>query len=597
LLLDFGERIDVTERIKIMFKPIFRSFIAAGVLLCSATLWAEEPKVDEINQPSTDDALRVAVVLNYAHASLYKIIAHNDKIVLDEEYSLILNNIDLTKIDDKEIVDLLQKLLDTLTFYKLQDRHKEKFIAEYEKNLTNALSNSFNESFNVHGSSLSGITFNLLAGAGGAYANYRENKKRYREKLDDDFWVLGNKAISELNEIRKLFLNVYWKLMKRHNIPDKHRITEKQLKYYFNAVKDEDFERRYRKLNRVKSEFSAYPHFWYYFGLAAESVNKKGAALKSYETYLSLGQQYFREDEIHSSVLLHKFNLNSYTTRDKKIRILNKIHKLSPYASAKNIYSALQFTKLGELARATSLLQINIDNELSVSLNKRLQAEVAIKNKREYEGFISQMVSLDTVRNQDVLYLFDKQPYAKAFEKFMPQLLGVKFDINNVEIDGEDLVDKATNYFTSDLYRLRMPVRWFLDEFDKGDIELSIGKEKLSVQKNVYNRESKTIDIYFNSPHSKEDIIENNKDLNVKIVVNHPAYPVTIYGKISIIKKEIDKSYLSKKYTEALVAIKIGEDNSEGKTTDATLSYKHIKLLTKNVCYKYESSRIVSGCN
>jgi hypothetical protein len=51
------------------------------------------------------------LALNYLHASLNKIKMYNDKRVLEDEYDNIINNINLTAINDKEIVDIITKLM------------------------------------------------------------------------------------------------------------------------------------------------------------------------------------------------------------------------------------------------------------------------------------------------------------------------------------------------------------------------------------------------------------------------------------------------------------------------------------------------------
>ena len=78
-----------------------------------------------------DSALETAVALNYCHMSLYKIIQYNDRIVLDEEYSEIINNINLTKIKDEEIIELLRSLMDTISQFKLNEGDKKILYSEF----------------------------------------------------------------------------------------------------------------------------------------------------------------------------------------------------------------------------------------------------------------------------------------------------------------------------------------------------------------------------------------------------------------------------------------------------------------------------------
>jgi len=161
-----------------------------------------------LHAKTDEDTILSALALNYCRNSLVKIQSYNDRIVLDEEYNNIINNIDLSKIKDEEIIELLEELLDTLTFYKLKEGDEAKLHTKYEKKVSEAFYSSFSGMTNViyvGGGNPYVIAAAAVAQLGGAYSNYRKNLTEYREELDDEVWKLEKDAIKEINDIQHFF--------------------------------------------------------------------------------------------------------------------------------------------------------------------------------------------------------------------------------------------------------------------------------------------------------------------------------------------------------------------------------------------------------
>jgi hypothetical protein len=79
---------------------LFAILISITQLIASIHCYAES--FDE------SEAFSSILALNYCHFSLAKIISYNDRIVLDEEYNNIINNINLSKIHDEEILSIIK---------------------------------------------------------------------------------------------------------------------------------------------------------------------------------------------------------------------------------------------------------------------------------------------------------------------------------------------------------------------------------------------------------------------------------------------------------------------------------------------------------
>lgn len=144
----------------------------------------------------TKDARNAVMALNYLHSSLNKIVTYNDKIVLEEEYDNIINNINLTVIKDREIVNVITHLMDTLTTFKLTEMEKEQLKREYQEKLDNAISGTLTD-ISVRGADPISIGINLLTSTGSAYMAYQDSQKNAKEGFDNNKWKL--KKIQYLN--------------------------------------------------------------------------------------------------------------------------------------------------------------------------------------------------------------------------------------------------------------------------------------------------------------------------------------------------------------------------------------------------------------
>ena len=83
--------------------------------------------------------LQVLQSLNLIAVSLTHILTYNDKVVLDQEYNTIINNLNLGNIPDADIIALLQELMDLLTNSKIQDHEREYLLTRFDKNVQTEL--------------------------------------------------------------------------------------------------------------------------------------------------------------------------------------------------------------------------------------------------------------------------------------------------------------------------------------------------------------------------------------------------------------------------------------------------------------------------
>lgn len=311
-------------------------------------------------------AMNTMLALNYCHLSLVKILAYQDRVILDEEYHNIINNIRLSAIEDKEIITLLQDLMDTLHTFKLAEEEKELLIRAYNTQVANSVyavsmqggnnlvtaygaktifekvtaSQSSSKLDTVADNAAKGVSwgpYGTLAGAamgvgkllfsgtagtnplgfglvsmyalsraGGMYQHYRENTAHYRESLEKKLWELDKESMQAIHELRKAFLQVSWTLMKRYEVPERWRLTETQFQRAIEVFKEPEAEKRYRQLTLLQDDFTMFPPFWYTFARTAQDVGDLELALEIYQRIEKQHRDFFRQDHEFSSALMDK---------------------------------------------------------------------------------------------------------------------------------------------------------------------------------------------------------------------------------------------------------------------------------------------------
>ena len=97
-------------------------------LLLSGLFTPTETRAD-LNKEQAQ--LQVLQSLNLIAVSLTHIMTYNDKVVLDQEYNTIINNLNLSNIPDADIITLLQELMDLLTSSKIRDHDREYILTPF----------------------------------------------------------------------------------------------------------------------------------------------------------------------------------------------------------------------------------------------------------------------------------------------------------------------------------------------------------------------------------------------------------------------------------------------------------------------------------
>lgn len=429
---------------------------------------------DEIlaqDDPTSDKAqtqLQVLQSLNQIAVSLTHIISYNDKVVLDQEYNTIINNLNLSRIPDAEIISLLQELMDLLASSKIQDHDRAYLARSYEKNVENEIKRKAESRiFEPAGLITNPYTGILMAvvNAGSFYFNYRFKIEDYKKEREEKAWEIDAKTLLGLNNFYKKLLKSSWELMNRYKFPDEWRLNENQLSYYTDILKEPNLELRYRKLERIENSFQKFHPYWYYRGQAAQEIGNKEEALHCFNQFQLIHQGIFRKDPYAASTAMRKTMLMESKAGPDQLRSdLKIIVDNSDDADWGNIlFAALQYARIGDEDKASQLIMRNFDNGHMAFIEDpemiRTVGPALLRNARPdvFNRIMDTVMKNDKIKNYDVLWLYGQIRNRDILKRIKPE-----FDHVLLVTAHKSLLNPL-NLFKGDNLILLLPTRWMAD--------------------------------------------------------------------------------------------------------------------------------------
>ena len=242
--------------------------------------------------------IRAAYALNLCTVSVSQIVDYNDLYILEQEYDGILNNLNLENIPhDDVLLDILKRLLDTITFFRIQEGDKRFIEEEYKQKTRSAIWSAVpNLSVILATGNPIAMVGALVSQVGIGYMNYRKEKAKINLEHEKELWQLQRSAIEQINALRRELFATAWKLADRYEFKDSYRLTERQISQYNQILMDPDPFRRYERLKNISGAFSAYPNYHFYIGDAANDIaNDENRPLYIREYYKKMAVSHLRD--------------------------------------------------------------------------------------------------------------------------------------------------------------------------------------------------------------------------------------------------------------------------------------------------------------
>ena len=341
-----------------------------------------------------DEKLRAAYALNLCTVSVSQIIDYNDIYFLEQEYEVILNNLNLEEMPkDEALLRILKQLLDVITYFRIQEGERKMLDKEYQHRMKNAIWNAVpNIGLIVAGGHPITMAISLASQIGIGYMNYRKEKVKIGLEKERKEWELQRSAMEQFNGLRRELFDTAWRLAEKYQFRDSYRLTERQISQYNRILMDSDDQRRYERLLYIKDNFEAYPPFWYYLGSAAnavfQNVGKYGHecsadyklyAQGAFKKFLEITKRnLLREDQLEASCALELFDLLEDHEKAAKLELLERAKRASGNALDVLELCAISYLKIGETQRAADLFRMLVNEEYNTKVNAQMLSKLYV---------------------------------------------------------------------------------------------------------------------------------------------------------------------------------------------------------------------------
>ena len=179
------------------------------------------------------NVLRAVYALNMCTVSVSQIIDYNDIYILEQEYDAILNNINLEKMPKANALKkILVELLNTITFFRIQEIRKESIEKNYQNKVKNAIWSAIPNLNVIVANNPAAIAVSIASQVGIGYMNYRKEKASALTEKEKEERELRITAIEQFNALRRELFTTAWELAEEYEFDDRLRLTEKQIKQY-----------------------------------------------------------------------------------------------------------------------------------------------------------------------------------------------------------------------------------------------------------------------------------------------------------------------------------------------------------------------------
>ena len=317
------------------------------------------------NAEENYDPQNTMLALNMAIVSVHRILTTGDRIVLEQEYQNIINNLSLGNIEnDKDMTALYRDLMGIISRKRLRDEEAKFFRSRYDQREQNLINHAISR-IEAQGENFIG---SLVVSCVSSYFAYQAMKSDIAEDLRGELWQLTKEDITDCNNLQERLLNSSWNLLRQYNLPDNYLLVQRTLDDFYNAVNEKDPEKRFRMLRALERDFQVYPPYWLYRGKAAQELGENSEAHTCFERFNEVWRPVLRQDPYKVEAL--KFGLSetvkganlSDEEKRRAFGILEAITENTPRDDwANRLFAGVAYFLLGEKDRGIEIVEANVD--------------------------------------------------------------------------------------------------------------------------------------------------------------------------------------------------------------------------------------------
>ena len=349
--------------VSMLMKPLCQRTIIPVIALLSLVSSSRAEEASEITHKERMDA---AVALNYCRAAFHRIRKSPTKDVLVQEQEKILNNLNLSGIEDPEVIRLYTSVLDEIGSIEIADRERVILKDQYRRTVAQKVT------WNVlaFGSQIATAQVgNAIKTGADSWWDYR------RTTLDRDRDLLKVDREEMTGVVRKSseFLDTFWKLTQSKEIPDRWLVRGTDLDRLERARSEQNPEVRLRVLRRMQPFMEAYPPYWYYLARTYQALGQWASASETYRKLAELGGGHFRRDEMLATGLANRAAIEDYLGSDTAVAIAEEAMHYSTDVWEANLLCARVLERNHQIDAAEDAILCNLDIGLETQNSRVFQ--------------------------------------------------------------------------------------------------------------------------------------------------------------------------------------------------------------------------------
>ena len=378
-----------------MLKKFLTSILIISVIFSASTSLAEEEY----------DPQHTMLALNMAIVSIHRILTTQDRIVLEQEYQNIINNLSLGNIEsDYDLTTLYQDLMGLITRKRLREEDAKIFQARYDKQEQNLLMESLSN-VKAYGGNLFSWLGSLAVSCVSSYFSYQDSKSQLTEDLNGELWQLQKDDITDCNDLQERLLNSSWNLLRQYKLPDNYRLVQKNIDDFYRAVDEQEPKRKLRMLRALEKDFQVYPPYWFYRAKTAQKLNDDKEAHSCFEKFNEVWRPVLRQDPYRVEAVKFKiseFAKKSNLTNEEKqeaLELLEVMRANTPRDDwANNLFAGVAYFTLGKKDEGIDIVETNVDFDYGTDVSKLMLKQLRDNNVKNISELPNEMDKIEAQR-------------------------------------------------------------------------------------------------------------------------------------------------------------------------------------------------------
>ncbi|MFQ5733865.1 MAG: hypothetical protein ACE5KM_18150, partial [Planctomycetaceae bacterium] len=371
-------------------------------------------------------ARQTAVALNYCRAALHRIRRCPSKRVLLEERERILSNLNLNSVADAEVVRLYSALLADISDIKIADKEKEIIRGRHKREFRQIVATHIT-AFSLQ--MATGQYTQALKTGAASWWDYRT--MTWNRKLD--LWAIEKDRLKSIDSKSALFLDTFWKLARKRDIPDKWLVRSDDLDKLDAALHETDLPTRLRVLKRMQPFLECYPPYWYYRARTQQALGQLFAAAKTFETMERLGAGHLRKDDLLAAGVANRAAIQDYLRQRSAPKTAQRALKYSGGSWQVNLTCAavLHHHRCDRQAEDALLRNLDVQLESPRSLTALLDLYCERKQTDKLTARLKKPETLQRASVRTLLrcaLLLGDSPAATAVKRYATASIAVRFD-------------------------------------------------------------------------------------------------------------------------------------------------------------------------